>query len=123
MGQGNINGLAANHKNLIGYIKRTVVDLSIKSDWWNTIKGLTDKQKDMVEWSEEDWRDMANPTGKKKKGTYKKGRYAPKAVADSLTSSQRAYENKKKREGRKRGKQNVPRGKTAKKVYRRIEGR
>jgi len=112
------------------------VDLSIKSDWFSILKynkkklrrrkqkkNLTDKQKDMVEWNKENWVDMANPAGKKKKGTYKKGRYAPKAVADSLTSSQRAYENKKKRKGRKQGKQNVPRGKTAKKVYRRIEGR
>ena len=97
--------------------------LSIKSKWWNTIKGLTESQKDMVEWSNEDWRDMANLDGKKKKGTYKKGRYAPKEVAEQLSPKQRAYENRKKREGRKKGKQNVPRGKTAKKVYRRIEGR
>ena len=123
MEQANINGLVVNRKNSTDCIKRQVAALSIKSDWWNTIKGLTDKQKDMVEWNKENWVDMANPDGKKKKGTYKKGRYAPKAVADSLTSSQRAYENKKKRKGRKEGKQNVPRGKTAKKVYRRIEGR
>lgn len=86
-------------------------------------KNLTNAQKDMVEWNRENWVDMANPDGKKKKGTYKRGRYAPKEVADSLTSNQKAYENKKKREGRKKGKQNVPRGKSAKKVYRRIEGR
>ena len=47
---------------------------------------------------------MANPDGKKKKGTYKKGRYAPEAVVDSLTPSQRAYENRKKRAGKKKRK-------------------
>ena len=52
----------------------------------------------------------------------KKGRYAPKAVRDSLTPSEKAYENRKKREGTKQGKQHVPRGKSAKKKYRRVEG-
>ena len=87
--------------------------LSIKSDWWNTIKGLTDKQKDMVEWNNEKWTNL----------TTEGGRYAPQAVKDSLTPEQRRYESKKKRAGTRKGKQNVPRGKTAKKVYRRIEGR
>jgi len=97
--------------------------LSIKDNWFSILKkkNLTESQKDMVEWNKEDWVDMANPN--KKKGTYKKGRYAPKAVAESLTPSQRAYENRKKRAGKEKGKQHVPRGKTAKNVYRRVEGR
>ena len=123
MGLENTNGLLVNPKNSTDYIKRQVVALSTKSDWWNTIKGLTDKQKDMVEWSKEDCVDMANPKRKKKKGTYKRGRYAPKAVAERLTPKQRAAENRKKRAGRKKGKQHVPRTKAGKKVYRRIEGR
>ena len=90
-----------------------MADLSIKSDWWNTIKGLTDKQKDMVEWEKEEWEPL----------TTQGGRLAPKAVKDSLTPQQRAYESRKKREGTKKGKQHVKRGKTAKKVYRRVEGR
>jgi hypothetical protein len=114
MGQENINGLVVNRKNSTDCIKRQVVALSIKSDWWNTIKGLTDTQKDMVEWNKENWQSL---------GDGKNDRYAPKAVADSLTSDQKAYENRKKSEGKKKGKQHVPRGKTAKKVYRRIEGR
>lgn len=88
--------------------------LSIKSNWWNILKGLTDKQKDMVEWNEEDWQPL---------GDGKDDRYAPKAVADSLTDNQKAYENSKKKEGKKKGKQHVPRSKAAKKVYRKIEGR
>ncbi len=90
-----------------------MADLSIKSDWWNTIKGLTDKQKDMVEWSKEEWEPL----------TTEGGRLAPKAVKDALTPQQRAYESRKKREGTKKGKQHVPRSKAAKKVYRRVEGR
>jgi len=101
------------------------VVLSTKNNWFSILKKkkLTDAQKDMVEWTKENWVDMANPKGKKKKGTYKRGRYAPKAVAQSLTPQQRAAENRKKREGRKKGKQHVPRTKAGKKVYRRVEGR
>lgn len=88
--------------------------LSIKSNWWNILKGLTDKQKDMDEWNKENWQPL---------GDGKNDRYAPKAVADALTDNQKAYENRKKSEGKKKGKQHVPRGKTAKKVYRRVEGR
>ena len=103
--------------------------LSIKSSWQDilkrkkkklrrkkrktNIKRLTDEQKDMVEWNEEDWQPL----------TTQGGRYAPKAVKDSLTDNQRKYESAKKRAGKKKGKQHVPRGKTAKKVYRRVEGR
>ena len=85
-------------------------------NWFSILKkkNLTEKQKDMVEWSEEDWQPL---------GDGEDDRYAPKAVKDSLTSEQRAYENKKKKEGKKQGKQHVKRGKTAKKVYARIEGR
>jgi hypothetical protein len=91
-----------------------VAVLSIKSSWWNILKGLTDKQKDMVEWNEEEWQPL---------GDGKDDRYAPKAVADALTDNQKKYENRKKKEGKKKGKQHVPRGKSAKKVYRRVEGR
>jgi len=99
--------------------------LSIRSSWQDILKKkkLTDSQKDMVEWTSENWVDMANPKGKKKKGTYQRGRYAPKSVAESLTPKQRTAENRKKREGRKKGKHNVPRTKAGKKVYRRVEGR
>ena len=54
-------------------------------------------------------------TGRNNSKSKKKGRYAPKAVRDSLTPSEKAYENRKKRKGTKQGKQHVPRGKSAKK--------
>jgi len=81
--------------------------------WQDILKVKTDRQKSLTEWSKEDWVDM---------GGKKKGRYAPKKVAEQLTPSQRAYENKKKRAGTKAGKKNVPRGKSAKKVYEQHEG-
>ena len=96
-----------------------MADLSIKGNWFSILKRrkkakkLTDKQKDMVEWNREDWQPL----------TTEGGRYAPKAVKDSLTDDQRRYESRKKREGTRKGKQHVPRGKTAKKVYQRVEGR
>jgi hypothetical protein len=92
-----------------------VADLSIKGNWFSILKkkNLTNKQKNMVEWNKADWQPL----------TTQGGRYAPKEVKDSLTDDQRAYESRKKREGTKKGKQHVPRGKTAKKVYQRVEGR
>lgn len=91
---------------------------ALSSNWFLLLKrrgkkNLTEAQKDMVEWNNEKWTNL----------TTEGGRYAPQAVKDSLTPEQRRYESKKKREGTRKGKQNVPRGKTAKKVYRRIEGR
>jgi hypothetical protein len=77
-------------------------------------KNLKRGQQALVEWGDEDWVDMG--------GKGKKGRYAPRAVAESLTPKQRAAENRKKREGRKKGKQHVPRTKAGKKVYQRVEG-
>jgi len=93
----------------------------LSTDWFSLVKRkkLTDAQKDMVEWNREDWVDM----GKLKNPKGKKGRYAPRAVAEALTPKQRAAENRKKRLGRKKGEQHVKRTKAGKKVYRRIEGR
>ena len=87
----------------------------LSTKWFSILKRkkLTDAQKDMVEWTEEDWQPL----------TTQGGRYAPKAVKDALTPEQRRYESAKKRKGTKKGKQHVKRGKTAKKVYRRVEGR
>lgn len=88
----------------------------IVTDWFSMLKGKKEGQKDLTEWTREKW-DYVSPKSKKK------GRYAPKAVADAMTSSEKAYENRKKREGTKKGKQHVPRGKSTKKKYKRVEGR
>ena len=77
-------------------------------NWFDTLKAKSKGQRALSEWTREDW-GYVSPKSKKK------GRYAPKAVADSMSSSEKAYENRKKREGTKQGKQHVPRGKSAKK--------
>lgn len=90
--------------------------LSTRSSWKDVLKALTEAQKDMVEWNNEDW----GPLTPKSK---KKGRYAPKSVRSSLTPSQKTEENRKKRAGTKKGKQHVPRTKAGKKAYKKVEGR
>tara|TARA_B100001094_G_scaffold19110_1_gene16346 strand:- start:2316 stop:2750 length:435 start_codon:yes stop_codon:yes gene_type:complete len=84
-------------------------------NWFDTLKAKSKGQRALSEWTREDW-GYVSPKSKKK------GRYAPKAVADSMSSSEKAYENRKKREGTKQGKQHVPRGKSAKKKYQAVEG-
>tara|TARA_R110000822_G_scaffold725_4_gene3293 strand:- start:4107 stop:4550 length:444 start_codon:yes stop_codon:yes gene_type:complete len=81
--------------------------------WFDIIKAKTDRQKSLTEWSKEDWQPL---------GDGKNDRYAPKKVKDALTDNQKGYENRKKDAGTKAGKKNVPRGKSAKKVYERHEG-
>ena len=97
--------------------------MSIKSNWVDVLRkrNLTPLQRKQVKWNNENWKDMANPDGKKKKGTYKRGRYGPAEIVDNMTSQERAYENRKKREGDKKGQHSTPRGKRAKKKYRRMK--
>ena len=90
--------------------------LSTRSSWKDVLKALSEGQKDMDEWNDEDWGQLT-PESKKK------GRYAPKSLRSSLTPSQKTAENKKKRAGTKKGKQHVPRTKAGKKAYKRVEGR
>jgi len=87
----------------------------VTNNWFETLKAKTKGQQALTEWTREKW-DYVSPNSKKK------GRYAPKAVADAMTSSEKAYENRKKREGTRKGKQHVPRGKSAKKKYKKVEG-
>jgi len=54
--------------------------LSTRSSWKDVLKALTEAQKDMVEWNKEEW----GPLTPKSK---KKGRYGPKSLRSSLTSS------------------------------------
>ena len=68
----------------------------------------------MDRWNKQNWQPL---------GDGKDDRLAPEAVANALTDNQKAYENRKKKEGKKKGKQHVPRSKSAKKEYRKVEGR
>ena len=89
--------------------------MAIVTDWFSTLKAKSKRQQALSVWTREDW-GYISPKSKKK------GRYAPKAVKDSLTPSEKAYENRKKRAGTKQGKQHVARGKSARKKYKRVEG-
>ena len=91
-------------------------------EWFDTLKAKTKRQRALSEWTREDWQYISGDKREMKKPRSKRGRYAPKSVAESLTAKERAYENRKKREGSKKGKQFVPRGKSAKKKYKRVEG-
>ena len=64
---------------------------------------LKKPQKSLKNWTKQKWDYLTSKDKKKPKG--KRGRYLPKAVRDSLSPAQRAYENRKKRKATKAGKQ------------------
>lgn len=64
---------------------------------------LKKSQKSLKKWTAQKWDYISK--GDKKKPKSKRGRYLPKSVRESLTKSQKAYENRKKRAASKKGKQ------------------
>ena len=60
-------------------------------------------QKSLKKWTDEDW-DFYNESDKKKPRS-QRGRYGPKRVRDSLSSSEKAAANARKRKAHSRGKQ------------------
>ena len=64
---------------------------------------LKRSQRSLKKWTKEDWGYISK--GDSKKPRRKRGRYLPKSVRKSLTKSQRAYENRKKRKASAKGKQ------------------
>ena len=81
-------------------------------------KALKKSQKSLKKWTAQKW-DYVSKSDKKKPKS-KRGRYLPKSVRDSLTPSQKAYENRKKRRATKAGKQ---RASYSKKVRRKMRGK
>tara|TARA_R100001443_G_scaffold48448_2_gene60787 strand:+ start:2595 stop:2840 length:246 start_codon:yes stop_codon:yes gene_type:complete len=79
---------------------------------------LKKSQKSLKKWTSQKW-DYVSSSDKKKPKS-KRGRYLPKSVRDSLTPSQKAYENRKKRKATKAGKQ---RAKYSKKVRKKMRGK
>ena len=77
---------------------------------------LKKSQKSLKKWTSQKW-DYINPKDKKKPKR-KRGRYLTKSVRASLTSSQKAYENKKKRKATKAGKQRASYSKSVRKKMR-----
>ena len=64
---------------------------------------LRRSQRSLKKWTKEDWGYISK--GDSKKPRRKRGRYLPKSIRKSLTKSQRAYENRKKRKASAKGKQ------------------
>ena len=79
---------------------------------------LKKSQKSLKKWTSQKWDYVSK--GDKKKPKSKRGRYLPKSVRDSLTPSQKAYENRKKRAATKQGKQ---RAKYSRKVRKKMRGK
>ena len=74
-------------------------------------------QKSLTKWTNQKWDYISK--GDKKKPKRKRGRYLPASVRKSLTPSQKAYENRKKRKASKAGKQFAKYSKTTRKKVRR----
>ena len=79
---------------------------------------LKKSQRSLKKWTAQKWDYISK--GDKKTPKSKRGRYLPKSVRESLTKSQKAYENRKKRAASKKGKQ---RAKYSKKVRRKMRGK
>ena len=87
------------------------------------LKAKSKGQESLTEWTKEKWEFVGDDKKEMKKPRHKRGRYAPKSVADSMSPSQKATENKTKRAAHKKGKQHAPRGKSVKQMYRSVEGK
>lgn len=64
---------------------------------------LKKSQRSLKKWTKQDWGYVSK--GDAKKPRRKRGRYLPASVRKSMTASQKAYENRKKRAANRKGKQ------------------
>tara|TARA_R100000231_G_scaffold120434_1_gene90545 strand:- start:224 stop:472 length:249 start_codon:yes stop_codon:yes gene_type:complete len=78
---------------------------------------LKKSQRSLKRWTDQKWDYISK--GDKKKPRRKRGRYLPASVRKSLTPSQKAYENRKKRKASKAGKQFAKYSKSTRKKVRR----
>lgn len=79
---------------------------------------LRKSQRSLKKWTSQKWDYVSK--GDKKKPRSKRGRYLPASVRKSMTASQKAYENRKKRAASRKGKQ---RAKYSKSTRRRMRGK
>jgi|TARA_Y100000592_G_scaffold89113_1_gene145894 hypothetical protein len=78
---------------------------------------LKKSQKSLKKWTKQNW-GYVNPKDSKKPRR-KRGRYLPASVRASMTPSQKAYENRRKRAASKRGKQRAKYSKSTRAKVRR----
>ena len=76
---------------------------------------LKSPQKSLKKWTKQKWGYVTKSDAKKPRR--KRGRYLPESVRKSLSPSQKAYENRKKRKASAKGKQ---RAKYTKKIARKV---
>ena len=76
---------------------------------------LKKPQKSLKKWTKQKWGYITKSDSKKPRS--KRGRYLPESVRKSLSPSQKAYENRKKRKASAKGKQ---RAKYTKKIARKV---
>tara|TARA_Y100000592_G_C5224319_1_gene200901 strand:+ start:165 stop:410 length:246 start_codon:yes stop_codon:yes gene_type:complete len=79
---------------------------------------LRKSQRSLKKWTSQKWDYVSK--GDKKKPRSKRGRYLPASVRKSMTASQKAYENRKKRAASKKGKQ---RAKYSRSTRRKMRGK
>lgn len=83
-------------------------------NWFDMLKAKTEVQRDLDIWTEGDWgsQEQHNAKAKGKKPPSKtKGRYMPKATYQKTPKKTLDNQDRKKREGRKKGQTHVPTGK------------
>tara|TARA_Y100001951_G_C11175933_1_gene203068 strand:+ start:93 stop:338 length:246 start_codon:yes stop_codon:yes gene_type:complete len=79
---------------------------------------LRKSQRSLKKWTSQKWDYVSK--GDKKKPRSKRGRYLPASVRKSMTASQKAYENRKKRAASRKGKQ---RAKYSRSTRRKMRGK
>ena len=79
---------------------------------------LRKSQRSLKKWTSQKWDYISK--GDKKKPRSKRGRYLPASVRKSMTASQKAYENRKKRAASRKGKQ---RAKYSRSTRRKMRGK
>ena len=77
---------------------------------------LKKSQRSLKKWTSQKWDYISK--GDKKKPKSRRGRYLPKSVRDSLSKSQKAYENRKKRAATRKGKQRASYSRSVRKKMR-----
>ena len=88
--------------------------MAIAIDWRKVIKAKSKRQRDLTQWTDEEWGSQEQHRAKakgKKVPSKTKGRYMPKATYQRTSKKTLDYQDRKKRKGRKKGKQHVPTGK------------
>ena len=77
---------------------------------------LRKSQRSLKKWTSQKWDYVSK--GDKKKPRRKRGRYLPASVRKSMTASQKAYENRKKRAASRKGKQRASYSRSVRKKMR-----